>query len=179
MITWNEYQQQALTTAIYPLSRELDYTILGLCSEVGELGTAYFTTMPDEVLAELGDCFWYAAAIADALKLPLQTVATFREETVHPLFSIYPSGNMAIMLQIVAEASAMAGILKKAIRDNEGFVEQAHKDKITFHLFRLLWLMDALCHKYETTRYAVMSANLNKLADRKARGVLQGSGDHR
>ena len=164
-----------MTTAIYPLSRELDYTILGLCSEVGELGTAYLTTLPSEVHAELGDCFWYAAAIADALKCPLEHIATLKDETVvatMPYVSVY-------VLDIVAEAAAMAGILKKSIRDNDGYLSSAAEDKIKYHLFRALWLMDGLCRWYGLTRYAVMSANLNKLADRKQRGVLQGSGDHR
>jgi NTP pyrophosphatase (non-canonical NTP hydrolase) len=181
-ITWNEYQQQALTTAIYPLSRELDYTILGLCSEVGELGTAYSeikTVFGESQLligdlhSEIGDCFWYVAAIADALKVPLDYIARFSTEPI-----MEGSRGLAI-LEVVAQASCMAGILKKAIRDNDGYISDAADSKIKLSLYRTLWLLDLICEQWGTTRQAVMAKNLAKLADRKNRGVLQGSGDHR
>jgi len=175
MITWDEYQQQALTTAIYPLKRELEYTVLGLCSEVGEIGEAYLrkTTDPAEVLAEIGDNFWYCAAIADALKVPLSLVAQ-----IHPPVSgVY--GISELLLQIVSQTSGMAGVVKKSIRDNDGFLSSAGQVKIEEHLNTTLWLLDDLCRRFNTTRTAVMSKNLNKLADRKQRGVLQGSGDNR
>jgi NTP pyrophosphatase (non-canonical NTP hydrolase) len=182
-ITWNEYQQQALTTAIYPLSRELDYTILGLCSEVGELGIAYSeikTVFGESQLligdlhSEIGDCFWYVAAIADALKVPLDYIAHIQTEAIMAT----RSRGLAI-LEVVAEASSMAGILKKAIRDNDGYISVAADTKIKLSLCRTLWLLDWICEQWGTTRQAVMVKNLAKLADRKNRGVLQGSGDHR
>lgn len=174
MITWNDYQQQALTTAIYPLSRELDYTILGLCSEVGEIGEAYFLAGdPADVLAEIGDNFWYCAAIADALKLPLDFVAQSSPPVVGA------ESISELILQIVAQTSGMAGVLKKSIRDNDGFLSSAGQDRIVENLHHTLWLLVDLCRRFETTHTAVMSKNLDKLADRKARGVLKGSGDNR
>lgn len=180
---WNGYQQEALTTAIYPLSRELDYTILGLCSEVGEIGEAYDKWLESDrnyasewklLLSEIGDNFWYCAAIADALKLPLASVATYKAERVGA-----PAGEDAHLRAIVTEVSQMAGVLKKSIRDNSGFLSSAAQDKIVTHLWRTLWLLDLLCDRLNTSRHIVMSKNLNKLADRKQRGVLQGSGDAR
>lgn len=176
--TWDTYQQQALTTAIYPLSRELDYTILGLCSEVGEIGEAYDNGFVegnfDNLRTEIGDNFWYCAAIADALKLPLSYVATFKAEVVGA------SGDENEHIRaIVTEVSKMAGVLKKSIRDNDGYLSSASQDKIVYSLFRTLWLLDLLCDKFNTSRHAVMSKNLDKLASRKQRGVLGGSGDVR
>lgn len=176
--TWDTYQQQALTTAIYPLSRELDYTILGICSEVGEIGEAFDKWLAEgdrsNFLAEIGDNFWYCAAIADALKLPLSYVATYKAERVGS-----PIGESAHLRAIVTEVSGMAGVLKKSIRDNDGFISDAAQDKIVTHLFRTLWLLDALCDRFGTSRHIIMSKNLDKLSDRKARGVLKGSGDSR
>lgn len=185
MITWDEYQQQALTTAIYPLSRELDYTILGLCSEVGEIGEAYDAWEIDDMgeeapatylnlLSEIGDNFWYCAAVADALKLPLSFVANATSPDGPAFLS-----TDAHIRAITTEVSKLAGILKKSIRDNDGFLSDAAQTKIVEHLSRTLWLLDRLCRRFGTSHTAVMNKNLNKLADRKQRGVLQGSGDNR
>jgi hypothetical protein len=174
-MNWNEYQQQALTTAIYPLERELDYTILGLCSETGELGEAFLTGTPEDLLSEMGDCYWYVAAVADALKLPLHYIAGYSDQEVIP-FNDHASN---IILEIVAESAKMAGVLKKSIRDNDGYLSDAANDKLNYSLFRTLWLLNALCHVFGTSCFAVMAKNLDKLADRKKRGVIQGSGDNR
>lgn len=174
-MNFNEYQQQALSTAIYPLSRELDYTILGLTSETGELIEAHMSGLQENVLSELGDCFWYVAAVADAMKLPLEYIANFSEEKVYPKSQYLPIR----IFEIAAESSKLAGVLKKAIRDNDGYMSDASTEKVKFSLYRLLWLMDSLCRWYGVSRASVMGKNLDKLSDRKRRGVLQGSGDNR
>lgn len=182
-MNWNEYQQSALTTAIYPLKRELEYTILGLCSEAGEIGEAYEAgkqgwgfnkAQTAHLLDESGDVWWYAAAVTDALKLPFSAVGNFSE--VMPDFS---KSRGITILRIQKHAGNLAGILKKTIRDNDGFVEEVHKQKMLAELYQLTWQLDHLAILFGTTSGAVMAKNLNKLADRKARGVLQGSGDNR
>lgn len=186
MITWDEYQQQALTTAIYPLSRELDYTVLGLCSEVGEIGEVYeagkrnhhgFFTLEQvgEALSEMGDCWWYAAAIADALKRPFEDVRTYfpKVET-----DFIESRGLTIF-RIQKHASKIAGILKKALRDNDGVLEDRHTTDILEELHHLTYQLGNLALLFNSSNQIVWSRNLNKLSDRKARGVLQGSGDHR
>lgn len=183
-LQWNAYQQEALTTAIYPLKRELEYTVLGLCSEVGEIGEAYDKWLESgenadqgNFYSEIGDNFWYCAAVADALKFPLATIALYLDP--QPEMVRAPISADAHLRAITTEVSAMAGIVKKAIRDNDGFLSSAGQDKIANHLYRTIWLLDALCDRFGTSRHIVMVKNLNKLADRKQRGVLQGSGDNR
>jgi NTP pyrophosphatase (non-canonical NTP hydrolase) len=182
-VNWNEYQQQALTTAFYPLTRELEYTVLGLGSEVGELGEAYaagkqgWGYTQDQVanlLKEAGDCYWYLAAVADALNVPLQTIRDNYASGV----TIGTSRGLTV-LQIVARASHMQGVVKKAIRDNDGFLSEAGAEQIKSCIGASLILLGALVVFYGSTPEAVTAKNLNKLADRKQRGVLQGSGDNR
>lgn len=186
-MNWNEYQQGALSTAIYPLKRELEYTVLGLCSEVGEVGEAYaagkqgwgYNSEQIKALGkEIGDCFWYAAAIADALELTLEEIALYGDKLGLPPVKVSGSRGLTV-LAIVAESSAMAGVVKKAIRDNDGFVSTEARVKMVQSLYRTVWLLDGLCDHFGTSRHIVMVNNLNKLADRKQRGVLQGSGDNR
>jgi hypothetical protein len=183
-LNWNEYQQQALTTAIYPLKRELEYTTFGLCSEIGEVGLAYLdgklnewgfsNKLAQNVLKEAGDGYWYIAAVADALNVPLQHIVDNYTAGV----GAYPSRGYTVV-QLNGAAAEIAGVVKKAIRDNDGFLTDAGQEKIKKHLGETLVLLNNLVELFGSSPEGVTAANLNKLADRKARGVLQGSGDNR
>lgn len=178
---WNKYQAEALTTAIYPLERELDYTILGLCSEVAEvadIAVPNLTGLSDpewktEMKSEVGDCFWYAAAIADAMKVPLQEVWEVRPYD-HEGYS-----HDSITVDLVVQAGLMAGLLKKAIRDDAGVLTKERKAIMLRTLGTVLAELNALCVSIDSSAHAVTQANLNKLSDRKQRGVLGGSGNVR
>lgn len=78
----DEYQQQAAHYML-PQCRNLEYLILGLNEEAGEVagkrkkqirkdpGTETF----DAMIEEIGDCLWYASQIANFLHVPLSHVA--------------------------------------------------------------------------------------------------------
>jgi len=83
----DEYQKAAMST-IYPFKdkgRQLEYAVLALCGESGELANVvkkivhYKDPLVDgkDVLNELSDVLWYVACVADALNLKLSEVATF------------------------------------------------------------------------------------------------------
>jgi len=176
MKSLNEYQQQAMSTAIFPVDRSLDYTVLGLCSEVGELAEAWLDNSKGfpEVAAEAGDCYWYSAAIADTLEIRLEKVVELYNG---PEVSGQLIGNFIIDLTRVS--GNLAGLVKKAIRDDGGHFTQEKEAKAIYFLGRTILLLDKITQQLGTSRYAVMNDNLDKLADRKQRGVLQGSGDNR
>ena len=80
---FNEYQKFTKTTAIYPPEKAIDYLILGLTSEAGEVaslrkknlrGDAALDTK--KLMYELGDCLWYVARIADEIGIDLEYLAT-------------------------------------------------------------------------------------------------------
>lgn len=82
----NQYQREALMTAVYPLDRDLEYTVLGLCSEAGELAGKLKKVIRDndgdlssehvrQMRDEAGDVLWYVAAVCDALGTTLGSVA--------------------------------------------------------------------------------------------------------
>lgn len=175
MIDWNKYQAEALTTAIYPLERELDYTILGLCSEVAEVAELVFlfAAHAPELKSELGDCYWYVAAVADALHEPLQQV--WEVPVNHEVnYGLYP-----LTAELIVQSGLLAGLLKKSIRDDAGVLSHERRDKMIGALSTILLLLGKLSEVEGTTAHAVTQANLNKLSDRKQRGVLQGSGNVR
>ena len=80
----NDYQNRANETAIYP--EGLNYPILGLAGEAGEICNKYKKILRDkggdvdvndldELAKELGDVLWYVAQIATELGTDLETVA--------------------------------------------------------------------------------------------------------
>ena len=80
----NDYQNRANETAIYP--EGLNYPILGLAGEAGEICNKYkkvlrdsggeiTITDVDQMAKELGDVLWYVAQIATELGTDLETVA--------------------------------------------------------------------------------------------------------
>lgn len=184
IVLWNDYQIQALTTAVFPLDRSVEYTVLGLVSEVGEMAEAYamgkgslwgFDSSTTKLaLSEGGDGFWYAAAIADALDWRLEDVATGYDDRVP-----YSKSRGMVLVEIVRLTGNMAGYVKKAIRDNDGFLTPDATSKLHRDLWHVLWLLDNWCQLFGSNRHVVMVNNLNKLADRKSRGVIGGSGNTR
>lgn len=98
---FNEYQDKAIVTAVYPASVSVIYPALGLANEAGEVlgklkkrlrgdgmtvaraneaaAADFFIGLTEEELAgyksELGDVLWYLAALAEDLGIDLQDVA--------------------------------------------------------------------------------------------------------
>lgn len=80
-MTPNEYQKLAARTAVYPECRAIEYLVIGLASEAGEVAGVVKKSIrsgqpidPDRVCDELGDVLWYVAEIASRMNLSLETV---------------------------------------------------------------------------------------------------------
>lgn len=82
----NAYQSEAMRTAIYPIDRGLEYAVLGLTSEAGEVAGKLKKIIRDKdgVLTaedrinigdEAGDVLWYLAAVARELDTTLEVLA--------------------------------------------------------------------------------------------------------
>ena len=81
-LTFNQYQEEAQKTAIYPKDKALEYLSLGLASEAGELTGKIAkwyrkdNTFPKrEVIDELGDVLWFVSELARFLDTDLSAVA--------------------------------------------------------------------------------------------------------
>jgi len=78
---FDEYQEEAKKTAIYPDQYRVVYPALGLAGEAGEVAEKVKKHIRDGVLnveelkKEIGDVLWYLAAIASDLDLTLNDVA--------------------------------------------------------------------------------------------------------
>ena len=95
-MNFTEYQNLALSTAIYPMMYKKVYPALGLCGEAGEVAEKIKKVIRDgvdygyeeefkaDLTKELGDVLWYVAALASDLDISLNDVA---EKNVQKLAS--------------------------------------------------------------------------------------------
>jgi len=80
-MTFDQYQEQAVKTAIYPSSAYITYPAMGLANEAGEVLGKVKKFIRDGTLdregavAEVGDVLWYAAALARDLNADLSAIA--------------------------------------------------------------------------------------------------------
>lgn len=83
----DEYQREALSTAVYPRHNSAAYLALGITGEAGEVADKIKKTLRDhdgnfhdgerrqEIALEIGDVMWYCAAMARELGYTLSEIA--------------------------------------------------------------------------------------------------------
>lgn len=96
--------------------------------------------------------------------------------------AIYPKHRAVeyLSLGLVGEAGEIANKVKKLIRDGASPEELAErKIQIGYEIGDVLWYAAVLADEMGMNLGHIMENNLSKLADRKARGMIGGSGDNR
>lgn len=94
-------------------------------------------------------------------------------EDRHAVDYIYPAFGLS------EEAGEVAGKFAKAVRDNQGVLDGERRLQIEKELGDVLWFVAELCTVLNIDMGSVAQTNLDKLASRKARGVIHGNGDDR
>ncbi len=89
----------------------------------------------------------------------------------HPI--VYPT------LGLTNEAGEVAGKIKKLFRDRGGQLDEAVRADLLSELGDVLWYLTQIAVELGFTLEEVAAHNIAKLADRQARGVIRGDGDHR
>lgn len=90
----NEYQAEALSTAIYPNDNNISYLALAICGEAGELADKVKKVLRDKngqfyiadlsaIALELGDILWYAANLSKVLGYDLSDIAQMNIEKIN------------------------------------------------------------------------------------------------
>ena len=94
---------------------------------------------------------------------------------------IYPKeiGLMYTTLGLAGEAGEIANKVKKVLRDDKGVLSDDKRLAIIDELGDVLFYVGALASELGVSLEDVAKSNNLKLASRKARGTLQGSGDKR
>lgn len=122
------------------------------------------TTYPEDVPFDFND---YQVAAADTAIYPEATESTFRAIN----YTIVGVGN---------EAGEVLGKWKKFLRDDtDEFPDAERKAQILDELGDVLWYVANACSELGASMEDVAQHNLDKLAGRKERGTIGGSGDTR
>lgn len=159
------YQQQAMSTAVYPEQYKLAYPTLGLVEEVAELLETPYGDR-DALVKEMGDVCWYAAAVARDLDLDLQ-------DCYDDPFVMFETDVEALFIH----ATKIAGRVKKILRGDKDI--ESKKEEIGRRLGDMLRRVSALANGFDSSLEEVCQKNVEKLSDRKERGTLKGDGDTR
>ena len=86
---FNDYQNQAKNTAIYPKDKAVVYPALGLAGEAGEVANKVKKVLRDgteikdvskDIASEIGDCLWYISVLASDIGWDLESIAKLNIE---------------------------------------------------------------------------------------------------
>jgi len=97
--------------------------------------------------------------------------------------AIYPDKDTGkidyLALGLAGETGEVSDMIKKAIRDNGGLINDAIKENIKKEMGDILWYLAQIATELGLSFDQIATENLKKTQSRMARGKLQGSGDER
>jgi len=82
-------------------------------------------------------------------------------------------------LGLAGEAGEVCEKIKKIMRDQNGEFDHNNVEDLTKELGDVLWYVAMIAAELNLSLASVAEGNIAKLLDRKARGVIKGSGDER
>ena len=94
----------------------------------------------------------------------------------------YPESMALVYLSlgVASEAGEVAGKMKKWIRDGDSkMTRQEWIEAMSSEIGDVLWYCARLADELDLNLDQIAQENMDKLLDRKARGVIGGSGDNR
>ncbi|MCK5609223.1 hypothetical protein KAR91_45535 [Candidatus Pacearchaeota archaeon] len=166
-MNFKEYTEKAKTTAIYKDDKALlACTALGVGSELNEWFDHKRGNSRQRIITmELGDVCWKIALLSDFIQVELEPNLTSR------YYNLETDGHSSV--------GEIQEIIKKAIRNNDWIISEVNRDKLRILLSELLYGIQIQCTIYSINFSDLLQSNIEKLASRRERGVLGGSGDLR
>jgi len=93
--------------------------------------------------------------------------------------SIYRIVALSYVANGLGEVGEIQGKVKKIIRDDLGVITDQHRKDLSKEIGDVLWYVSNMCTELDLDLEEVAKQNVEKLFDRKKRGVIRGSGDDR
>jgi NTP pyrophosphatase (non-canonical NTP hydrolase) len=106
----------------------------------------------------------------------------FQKYNVESSKTMHTDFDMSLSYLILAlneESGEVAGVLKKTMRDHGGILDEKRRELILKELGDVLWYLNQIAEKLGSSLQEVAALNVSKLAGRKERGTLRGSGNNR
>lgn len=82
-------------------------------------------------------------------------------------------------LKCAGEAGEVAEKIGKVYRDEDGHLKMTKRHELAKELGDVLWYLANIAEELGFDFDSIARMNIDKLADREARGVIKGSGDNR
>ena len=185
--TFSEYSKRAAETQMESCKNE-DYLRLGLISEVGELAAIFKRAIrgdfkledkQEDIILELGDICWYLERLYYLYYNRSVFINWNRDEgfiwescRVRHRSVVHPEWKMP---QLLASVTKIYNI-PESLSVRNGQYPSRTKRKAFVNTFSDIAI---LSNAFGFTIWDVLTANIEKLAKRKAQGQIIGSGDHR
>lgn len=80
---------------------------------------------------------------------------------------------------LAEESGEVCGKVKRVVRDDDGILSQNRREEIKKELGDVLFYVAAQCWEIGIKMSEAAQSNLDKIADRKKRNKMHGSGDNR
>lgn len=123
-----------------------------------------------------GECGWKAGKRVQTVGYPqVYTLNGYQDAALNTLICPTERLTAYLPLQLASEAGEVAGKIAKSMRSGLPFDPKATGKE----LGDVLWCVAVLARHLGLKLEDVANENLTKLADRQARGVLEGNGDNR
>lgn len=174
LVTLQERLNEIADTGVIP--RDLLKSGVGLPSEEQVLMS--FKENGDGLLASVLPGLSVFISRCDAVDPPLNFDEYQRATTRTAVFP-ETMGLPYTALGINGEAGEVAELVKKLYRDFAGVPDKKFRHAATQEVGDVLWYLAQFCRMAEISLEDCARGNLEKLADRQARGKLHGSGDNR
>lgn len=177
-MNFKEYQTESRKTAKYPnLNQSIEYPLMGLMGEFGELSEKFKKIMRDNngvmsqeridgIKGELGDLMWYLFQIYSEAKID------FEKEYIEKQLFIEQKSSLLNLL--VAMNCAISDIAIFCVSKNQVLLSC-----LTDSANSLVSCIKCVCNICNTTIEDIMDCNIKKLKDRLDRNVIRGDGDNR
>lgn len=175
---FKQYQKDSRLTAIYPgLNKSMEYPLLGLLGEGGELCEKIKKIIRDNnnimsqdridgIIGEAGDLLWYLFQIYSELKIDFQD--NYAEYTVD---KNKLNSTLGIL---VAINCCISDIAIYCLSSNKTLISE-----LTDKANTLISLIKEICKMCNISIEDAMQKNIDKLKDRQERNVIKGEGDNR
>lgn len=174
---YKEYEEKCNDAKLYSDEVAIGYVTLGLCGELGEL----YEKISQEELGELGrkeigDMLWYLAMMRRELNL------SFIEK-----WPVAEEGLKIDPFVLVVEVGKIAEQVKKFMRDDwvpgqKNTFPEKRKEIVEKSWTSIVEMLSSLAKDKDTFNSSIeeiANENIEKLASRKQRNVIHGSGDNR